>query len=215
MDRTPGAYTQFAGSGATTPHKHAYAWYIQDEWRVGRGLTLSPGFRYEMTLLPDYLPATLPSRRFATESIPDDKEMYGPRMGLAWDVRQNAKTVLRAAAGIFYAPPYITLWEQAQVFNGGNPELGKSINLTNITDIRNAFQSQDVNLNNANLGALPVLSSEQLGRLPNSTAQVYFMEPDFKLARSFQYRVALEQELARGWTAMIDYTTIKIGRAHV
>jgi hypothetical protein len=212
VDRTPGLYTQFAGSGVTTPHKHQIAFYLQDEWRVGRGLTLSPGFRYEMALLPDYEPATLPSRRFATEMIPDDKEMYGPRMGLAWDVRQNAKTVLRAAAGVFYAPPYITLWEQAIMFNGGNPELGKSVNLTNITDIRNAFNNAGINLSTAALDALPVLNADQLSRLPNSTAQVYFMEPDFKLARSFQYRVALEQQIANGWTASVDYTTINTTR---
>ena len=212
LDRTPGAYSQFAGSGVTTPHKHQIAFYLQDEWRVGRGLTLSPGFRYEMALLPDYEPATLPSRRFATEPIQDDKEMYGPRMGLAWDLRQDAKTVLRAAAGVFYAPPYITLWEQAIAFNGGNPELGKSVNLTNLTDIRNAFNNQGINLGNAALNALPVFNADQLSRLPNSTAQVYYMQPDFRLARSFQYRVALEQQIASGFTASIDYTSINTTR---
>ncbi|HEY7680980.1 MAG TPA: carboxypeptidase regulatory-like domain-containing protein [Terriglobia bacterium] len=212
LNREPGSYTQFAGSGVTTPIKHQIAFYVQDEWRVGGGLTLSPGFRYEMALLPDYEPATLPSRRFATEPIPDDKEMYGPRMGLAWDIRQNAKTVLRAAAGVFYAPPYITLWEQSIVFNGGNPELGKSVSLANLTDIRNAFNSQGINLSNAALNALPVFSADQLGGLPNSTASVYYMEPDFRLARSFQYRVAVEQEIASGLTASVDYTTINTTR---
>jgi hypothetical protein len=48
--------------------------------------------------------------------------------------------------------------------------------------------------------------------LPHSSSAVYFMEPDFKLARSFQYRVALEQEIASGFTASIDYTTINTTR---
>jgi len=212
LNREPGAYTQFAGSGVTTPIKHQIAFYLQDEWRVGRGVTLSPGFRYEMALLPDYLPATDPAGRYATEAIPDDKEMYGPRLGMAWDIRQNAKTVFRAAAGVFYAPPYITLWEQSMVFNGGNPELGRSIGLTSLAAVNSTFQSQGINLANAPLNNLPVFSAEQLSRLPRSSAAVYFMEPDFRLARSFQYRFALEQEIARGFTASIDYTQVATTR---
>jgi hypothetical protein len=38
------------------------------------------------------------------------------------------------------------------------------------------------------------------------------MEPDFKLARSFQYRFAMEQKIASGWTASIDYTQINTTR---
>ena len=64
-------------------------------------------------------------------------------------------------------------------------------------DVNAAFNAAGINLRTANLGALPALTTEQINRLPNSTAQVYFMSPDFKLPRAFQYRIALEQELAR------------------
>jgi hypothetical protein len=136
-------------------------------------------------------------------------------MGLAWDIRQDAKTVFRAAAGVFYAPPYITLWEQAIMFNGGNPELGKSINLTRTTNppLLSAFATAGIPLTaNTPLDRLPSFTSEQAAALPNSTAQVYFMEPDFRLARSFQYRLALEQQIAEGFTASVDYTTINTTR---
>jgi hypothetical protein len=131
---------------------------------------------------------------------------------LAWDIGQRGKTVFRAATGLFYAPPYITLWEQSVVFNGGNPELGKSISLTNLTDIQSAFNDAGINLSNAPLDGLPVFTPEQVAALPASNAAVYYMQPDFKLARSFQYRLALEQEIASGFTATIDYTTINTTR---
>src|SRR5439155_7412778 len=136
LARSPAQYQQFAGTGEVNTHKNQIALYLQDEWRALPGFTVSPGFRYEMALLPDYPQATVPANRApqATE-IPNDMEMYGPRLGLAWDVRQNSKTVLRAAAGIFYAPPYISLWEQAIISNGGNPELSSNITLNGASPI--------------------------------------------------------------------------------
>jgi hypothetical protein len=219
LARRPAQYQQFAGSGNVDTHKHQIAVYLQDEWRIRPGLTISPGFRYEMALLPEYQPATVPQNRhpLATE-IPDDKEMIGPRLGLAWDVREDAKTVVRAAAGIFYAPPYITLFEQAIVSNGGNPNLSSNISLNTTTDILNAFQSMGIDLAAAPLGNLPVFTLDQLNQLSNPAARltqgtsVFLFDPDFRLPRSVQFRGALEHEIARGVTAAIDYTQIAVSR---
>src|SRR5205807_8242320 len=58
--------------------------YIQDDIRVRKGLTLSPGLRYEVqTHLRDY-------------------NGLGPRFGVTWAPFKNGKTTLRASAGIFY-----------------------------------------------------------------------------------------------------------------
>ncbi|HWP84772.1 MAG TPA: TonB-dependent receptor, partial [Terriglobia bacterium] len=130
LARIPAQYDQFAGSGTVNSRKHQIAFYWQDEWRALPGLTLSPGFRYEMALMPDYPAPTVPANRApqATE-LPSDYEMFGPRLGLAWDVNQEARTVLRGAAGVFYAPPYLAVFEQAMVSNGGNPELSSRVTL--------------------------------------------------------------------------------------
>ena len=217
LARSPAQYQQFAGTGAVDAHKHQIALYFQDEWRLLRGFTLSPGFRYEMALLPDYQQPTVPANRFPLATrIPDDKEMYGPRLGMAWDVRNNAKTVIRAAAGLFYAPPYITLWEQAIASNGGNPEISSSITLNNAA-IGSAFQQFGVNLASADLRHLPVFTAAQLNQLsaPDTrvaNGTVFAFDPNFRLPRSPQFRMALEQEVAGGITASVDYTTIVVTR---
>ena len=217
LARSPAQYQQFAGTGAVDTHKHQIAFYLQDEWRILRGFTISPGFRYEMALLPDYKQSTVPANRFPlATTVPDDKEMYGPRLGIAWDVRNNAKTVIRAAAGMFYAPPYITLWEQAIGSNGGNPEISSSITLNNAA-IGSAFQQFGVNLATADLKHLPVFTASQLNelsapenRIANGT--VFAFDPHFRLPRSPQFRMALEQEISGSVTASVDYTQIVVTR---
>jgi hypothetical protein len=219
LTRRPAQYTQFAGSGEVNGHKHQIAGYVQDEWRALPGFTISPGFRYEMTLLPDYEKATVPQNRAPLATyIPDDKGMFAPRLGMAWDTRQDGKTVLRAATGIFYAPPYITLFEQAITSNGGNPELSSTVNLATTTEILDAFNSVGINLASAPLNNLPVFTLDQLNalrspasRLAQST-NVFYFDENFRLPRSVQFRGALEQQLARGVMASIDYTQIAVTR---
>src|SRR5262249_30195417 len=90
LARRPFEYRQFAGTGGLDTTIQQVAFYVQDEWRLRPGLTISPGFRYEMALLPNYQPATVPGNRFPlATSIPDDKDLVAPRLGVAWDVRNN------------------------------------------------------------------------------------------------------------------------------
>jgi hypothetical protein len=219
LARIPATYSQFAGTGAVDTHKHQIAFYVQDEWRVGPGLTISPGFRYEMALLPDYQAATVPQNRHPLAThIPDDKEMIAPRLGFAWDVSQDARTVVRAAAGIFYAPPYISEFEQAIASNGGNPEISSTINLATPAEIQSAFGSVGINLANAPLDNLPVFTLDQMNalrspqsRLSQSTA-VYYFDPNFKLPKAVHFRGAVEHQIMPGLTASVDYTQIDVTR---
>ena len=218
LARRPAQYTQFAGTGELSALIRQTAFFVQDEWRVRPGLTISPGFRYEMATLPGYPTASVPQNRFPwATTIPDDRELIAPRLGLAWDIGNNAKTVLRAATGIFYAPPNMPLFEQAMLGNGGNPDLSSSVTINGAASVLGAFQSAGINLGTAPLGALPVLTGTQLGAVvapENRIAgqNVYFFEPNFKLPRSIQFRGALEHEFARGVTASIDFTNINVAR---
>lgn len=219
LARRPAQYQQFAGSGRVDAYKHQIAFYVQDEWRVTDRFTVSAGFRYEMALFPDYKDATVPQSRHPLATyIPDDKGMWGPRLGMAWDLAGDGKTVVRGAAGVFYAPPYITLWEQAIVGNGGNPELSSTINLVNTNEILAAFNRFGIDLANAPLTALPSFTLDQLNALSDpasrlSQAQsVVLFDENFRLPRSMQFRAAVERQLGTGLTATLDYTQIGVTR---
>ena len=91
-------------------------------------LTISPGLRYEMALLPDYVSPTVPQNRFPLAThIPDDRKLVAPGIGVAWDIGNRGRTVMRTATGLFYAAPYMPVFEQAILTNGGNPELSSQI----------------------------------------------------------------------------------------
>ena len=100
-----------------------YGWYLQDDWRIARNLTLNLGIRYEYQTpwndrfnqlgyfdpdFPDPLTKQKGLLRFTGrdgnpryQSDPD-KNNFAPRVGLAWRFRST--TVFRAGYGLFYFP---------------------------------------------------------------------------------------------------------------
>lgn len=218
--RRPFQYQQFAGAGSLDTTMQQIAFYVQDEWRVRPGLTISPGLRYEMALLPDYLSATIPANRFPLATgIPDDRELVAPRLGVVWDPGNSGRTVLRAAGGLFYAAPYMPVFEQAILSNGGNPELSSQVIITTTGSpnaVGDAFGRFGVDLPGAALGNLPVFTPDQLNQLvapENRVGQtVNYIDPAFRLPRAAHFRVALEHQLRPGFMASVDFTSINTTR---
>jgi len=76
------------------------AFFVQDDWRVQQHFTINIGLRYETELFPDpqFANAALP----LTSKFPSDFKDFGPRVGFAWDLTGDGKTIVRAGYGIFY-----------------------------------------------------------------------------------------------------------------
>jgi hypothetical protein len=218
--RRPFQYQQFAGTGTTNATMQQLAVYVQDEWRVLSGLTISPGLRYEMALLPDYTAPTIPDNRFSlATSIPDAKDLVAPRLGISWDPGGSGKTVIRAAGGLFYAAPHLPIYEQAILSNGGNPELSSQVIIStagNPNAVADAFRRFNVDLASAPLGSLPVFTREQLDQIVDPAnrvgATVNYVDPDFRLPRATHARLAVERQIGRGIQASVDFTNINTSR---
>ena len=76
-----------------------YYFFVEDKWGVGNNLTLNLGVRYDHQ-----------------QQTPDSSNDFGPRLGFAWDVLGNGRTVVRGGAGKFYAyvPVVLDLTHQQQ-----------------------------------------------------------------------------------------------------
>ena len=103
-----------------------YAAYLQDDWRVSRRLQLNLGLRYEY-YQPFSGPIGLASRdplgprgKKGDAVWNADRNNFGPRLGLVWDVFGTSKTIMRLGAGMTYIGPqpfffYDAAWISARV----------------------------------------------------------------------------------------------------
>lgn len=80
--------------------------FVQDDWRIRSNLTLNLGLRY------DY------------QSIIKDYNNFGPRLGLAYDIKGDGKTVIRGGLGIYYDQPFLHGFTQLYLLNSTSPITG-------------------------------------------------------------------------------------------
>jgi hypothetical protein len=107
----------FVGQPLRNLHDKDFALFIQDDYRVRPTLTVNLGLRYELqtvltesnNLLGNFDPTSptgfVQVGKGETSAYNGDRRNFSPRIGLAWDMRGNGKTVIRAGASILHEFP--------------------------------------------------------------------------------------------------------------
>jgi hypothetical protein len=91
---------------------NGFAAFLQDDWRIKPTVTVNLGLRYEVTtvmkeannLIGNFDPVKGLQQVGMGINAPfnGDHNNFSPRIGIAWDVRGDGKTVVRAGASILY-----------------------------------------------------------------------------------------------------------------
>jgi hypothetical protein len=176
------------GQGVYRGMQQDHAAFIQDTIQLRRDFTLTMGLRWEGEIEPQ---PKRPNPRFPvlTGQIPNDLTMWQPRLGFAYNVAGNTKSVIRASAGLFDARTPAYLLQRVFTDNG----IDTTIIDTSVDP--NAFNY--LHFPNA-LTSVPAGVSQPIN-------SVYALDPAFKNPRSGQVAVSFEQQLDQQTTATISF----------
>jgi Carboxypeptidase regulatory-like domain/TonB dependent receptor/TonB-dependent Receptor Plug Domain len=191
------------GAIPATTISYEDGFFVQDDWHATNRLTLNLGLRYDLYTPPyeinnrlaNFDPATgkliLAGENGVSRSTVDtDRNNFGPRLGLAYSLGDDGKTVIRGGWGLFYSldrggianqltqnPPFITTQFRfafgtvtpAAIASGAQVLLGGPIPKPDVVDPNNP-------------------------NLPDGSALRY-MPRDTKNTRVQQFNVTFEREL--------------------
>ena len=111
------SFSQIVGNPSLNYNSLFTNFFAQDSWKPMRNLTVTYGLRYDLYQMP----AADKTSPFAfSQNFRTDKNNFGPRLGFAWGLGKDQKTVIRASSGIFYDSPQTDQYRRAISFNG-NP----------------------------------------------------------------------------------------------
>ncbi|HUK36064.1 MAG TPA: TonB-dependent receptor [Vicinamibacterales bacterium] len=172
---TPSNYTRRIGNPTISYTTLDAGVYLQDDMRLRRSLTISPGIRYEVQ-----------------QHLSDWRDL-GPRIGLTWAPFSSGKTAVRASAGVFYDfLPQATLEQVLRVDGTHEQEL----NLVNPS-----FPNPGVSgaIPPANRYFLdPALQSPRNTRLSTGLEQTFRQSPTFTVRGNVLYAYTRTEHAWRG-----------------
>lgn len=112
-------FTQAVGDPTISYSQQYYSFFIQDDFRVTSNFKLLYGVRYDLFRVPD---ANSAAPFPASRDFRVDRNNFGPRVGFAWSLDDEARTVVRASTGVMYEPP-LGLFYQDALQESGAPRL--------------------------------------------------------------------------------------------
>lgn len=191
-----GRFQQGLGLRGTTLSTTDYNFFIQDDFRVTPRLTVNLGLRYEYLQFPEaqypnssteVIPYDGRTVAQATSTLPSDKNNFGPRIGVAYDVFGDGRTSVRGGYGIYYGRVQSSTIYNALI-NTGNPAGQASIGLDADDPGAPVFPN--------------VLPESAVGTVGSA---IQFFSEDFQAPKIHQFDFILEHQISRNTVLSASY----------
>ncbi len=190
----PVDYRQGFGNANWSSWANYFGLYAQDSWKPVQRLTVDYGLRYDY----DAEPAPVPHNGY-----------FSPRLGFAWDVTGDQKTVVRAGAGIFVSPVYFQVPYLVNLLNDSGKyinQIATQLSATNTT-VAQLFGLGllEGKLPFGQIGA-PELSLFNITPGPGQPGRVIFnLAPNYKNNYSIQNSLSIAREIGRNLSIELGY----------
>lgn len=210
---SPGFITRGTPGGPYLQSNKEIAFFVQDDWKVNKDLTLNVGLRYDVYTAPterydrqaNFDPAT---RRLilATESDRDlvqtDKNNFAPRIGFSYSgLRNDKKAVVRGGYAIVYTPDISGRQPlTANPPNGAN----YSCNLLQYGTQQCPTLPKRFNFDTGYPFAAEIRPTGKNIAVPGG-ANVLYIDPTIKTGFFHQWNLTTQYEFAPNWLAEVAY----------
>jgi Carboxypeptidase regulatory-like domain/TonB-dependent Receptor Plug Domain len=184
--------TQGFGNPVFAINTFDYGLFGQDNWKITPRLTLQLGARYDY----EFLPSPVTNLTSATGSFnpypgltnhPSDKNNIGARLGFAYDMYGDGKSVLRGGYGMYYG----------RITNGV---------LLNVLLNTGSPNGQFTSLFKPTTANAPVFPNIVQGAAAASaTPSSYYLAPNLQNPMVHEYDLQIQQQLGRGTVFSVSY----------
>lgn len=184
----PKGYSSFAqtfGNPSIDYNSLFSGFFAQDSWKPLRNLTVTYGLRYDLYQVPAADKSSLFSY---SQSFKTDKNNFAPRLGFAYGLGKDQKTVIRASTGIFYDPPQTDQYRLA-LLNNGSP----------------AFFNISANPSAPFAPAFPTVFTALPTGFTLATQNITTVSPDFATLYSVNGNVSVTRELSPDFVLSASY----------
>jgi len=187
-------------AGASDISNEEFALFVQDRWLARGGVTVDYGFRWDAQRMPATVDpkttayaALLNDPRFPSDgTLPSQWLEFQPRAGVAWDVKRDHRSLVRASGGIYYARQNMLSQVGSVTTNG-------------------IQQKTDVAFSGGTVPVWPNLlppTAVPAGTFPLFSG-VRVFDRDYSNPRIYSASVGFDRELMPSLAAYIDFTTTK------